>query len=79
VAICCDWRVLVRTALTPGARYFMLSNVPQGASGIFRQFDFSVLEIAMPTSGGPLYRLAALKKISATAAKDTTRTTPENA
>jgi hypothetical protein len=47
---------------------------------ISRQFDFSVLlEIARLAPGGPLCRLAALKKISATAAKDATSTAPENA
>jgi len=43
-------------------------------------FTAAVLwEIARLTPGGPLCRLAALKKISATAAKDATSTAPENA
>jgi hypothetical protein len=47
---------------------------------ISRQFDFSVLlEIARLTPGGSLCRLAALKKISATIAKDATSTALENA
>ena len=40
---------------------------------------FALLEIARLTPGGPLCRLAAMTKISATAAKDTTSTAPENA
>jgi len=47
---------------------------------ISRQFDFPVpLEITRLSPGGPLRRLAAPKKISATAAKDATSTAPENA
>jgi hypothetical protein len=41
---------------------------------MFRQCDFfALLEIARLTPGGPLCRLAAMTKISATAAKDTAR------
>jgi hypothetical protein len=47
---------------------------------ISRQFDFTVLlEIARLIPGGPLCRLVALKKISATTTKDATSTAPENA
>jgi hypothetical protein len=55
------------------------SRSPRGPM-ISYQFGFSVLlEIARLTPGGPLCRLAALKTISATAAKDATSTAPENA
>jgi hypothetical protein len=44
------------------------------------QFGFSVLlEIATPIPSEALCRLAALKKISATAATDAMSTAPENA